>query len=296
MIDILLNFVIVKTELDTNNWRKIAKEYATHTFILDLVAILPTVVWNQPPNLQVTRLLRLFWRKDIMWYPILWLTNHFVSNSYRRNGYCFIAKLIISIIVMCHFYVCFWIYLGDKYFLNDPHDPWLIANESDFGHYSSQQIYIFAFYWICETISTVGYGNYSGGTSAEYLFSMIVEFSGLSLVSILMFSLSKIIAEEFNFEKFVEKNVFDANIWITKVEKCNKPKFLKSQLFLKILKNIETAFQYDINLIIEEFDFYQKLTPKDQNEVIDLLFGHIKSQFKTYFEGCEQGFVNDMIS
>jgi hypothetical protein len=57
-----------------------------------------------------------------------------------------------------------------------------------------------------ETITTVGYGDYSGGTKAEYLFSMIVEFFGLSLCSILMFSVTKIFADEFNFDKFIELN------------------------------------------------------------------------------------------
>lgn len=48
-------------------------------------------------------------------------------------------------------------------------------------------------------------------------------------------------------------------------------------------------------MIIEEFDFFQQLTPRDQTLVIDVLFGSFKEQFSYYFEGCERGFVNEMI-
>jgi hypothetical protein len=108
-----------------------------------------------------------------------------------------------------------------------------------------------------ETITTVGYGDYSGGTKAEYLFSMIVEFFGLSLCSILMFAVTKIFADEFTFEKFIEENFQRLDIWIKKVERCNKPRYINPSLCQKIRKNIENAFSYDFNVIIEEFDFYE---------------------------------------
>jgi hypothetical protein len=33
--------------------------------------------------------------------------------------------------------------------------------------------FIFAFYWIFEVITTVGYGDYIGATQLEYLFSIL---------------------------------------------------------------------------------------------------------------------------
>jgi hypothetical protein len=159
------------------------------------------------------------------------IIDHAVHNTYKKRGYNIICKLITSILVMCHFYVCIWIYLGDKYFLNDYNDPWLISNSGDFGEYNEREIYVFAFYWIMETITTVGYGDYSGGTKAEYIFSMIVEFSGLSLCSILMFAVDKLFQEDFHFAAYIEDKYSQLDIWITKIEKCNKPKFIRPQLF-----------------------------------------------------------------
>jgi hypothetical protein len=167
------------------------------------------------------------------------------------------------ILIMCHLYVCFWIYLGDKYLLNDLNDPWLIKNSADFGDYNEYQIYIFAFYWIMETISTVGYGDYTGGTRAEYIFSMLVEFSGLSLCSVLMFTVNNLSKKDFHFAVYIEDKYQALDLWITKIEKCNKPKYIRPQLFQRVRKNLEVAFAYDFNVIIEEFKFYQKLSPRD---------------------------------
>ena len=46
--------------------------------------------------------------------------------------------------------------------------------------------YIFAFYWIFEVITTVGYGDFTGWTSAEQLYSILVQFVGLVFFSLLM--------------------------------------------------------------------------------------------------------------
>jgi hypothetical protein len=47
-------------------------------------------------------------------------------------------------------------------------------------------VYIFALYWIFEVITTVGYGDYSGSTTQELIFSMFLEFAGLTFFSLFM--------------------------------------------------------------------------------------------------------------
>ena len=51
-------------------------------------------------------------------------------------------------------------------------------------------IYPNAFYFILTTITTVGYGDITGSTSAEYVFSMFVEFIGLTFFSLLTGTIS----------------------------------------------------------------------------------------------------------
>jgi len=67
----------------------------------------------------------------------------------------------------------------------------MLAND-DFEGYTEYQLYVFAYYWIFTAISTVGYGDYAGGTTLEYIFSIIIEFVGLCFFSLLMFAVSKV--------------------------------------------------------------------------------------------------------
>ena len=47
----------------------------------------------------------------------------------------------------------------------------------------TRKIIVFAYYWVFEVFSTVGYGDFAGGTKYEYLVSLILEFSGLLVFS-----------------------------------------------------------------------------------------------------------------
>jgi hypothetical protein len=48
-------------------------------------------------------------------------------------------------------------------------------------------------------------------------------------------------------------------------------------------------------MIIEEYEFYQKLTPRMQTELISYLFKDFRNNFKHLFDWCEEGFVNSLI-
>lgn len=54
---------------------------------------------------------------------------------------------------------------------------------------------------------------------------------------------------------------------------------------------------YDFNLVIEEFTFYQHLTPKMQTELIQSTktFREFEKSFNHFFEECERGFTNELI-
>ena len=84
-------------------------------------------------------------------------------------------------------------------------------------------IYIFAFYWIFEVITTVGYGDYYGETQAEYIFSVGLEFLGLVFFSFLMGSITSIFGTSDNFDDLIEQKLDTLDMWIKKIEKSNIP-------------------------------------------------------------------------
>ena len=98
---------------------------------------------------------------------------------------------------------------------------WVYKNDFDDKKYHTQ--YIFAFYWIFEVITTVGYGDYSGSTSEEYIFSIALEFMGLTFFSFLMGSINSIFNTSDNFDDLIEEKLDSLDMWIKKIEKSNKP-------------------------------------------------------------------------
>ena len=129
------------------------------------------------------------------------------------------------------------------------------------------------------------------------MFSIFLEFFGLSFFSYLMGSISDIFNVPDQFGDIMDEKYELLDTWLSKVEKSNKPYHLKPSLFNSTRRTIELAFLYDFNLLIEEFDFYMEITPKMQTELIQniSLFAEFEKSFSHFFEDCERGFINECI-
>jgi len=149
---------------------------------------------------------------------------------------------------------------------------------------------VFAFYWITETLTTVGYGDYTGTTREELLFTMMLEFVGLTFFSFLMGSISSMLNKKSRFEELVDERLQKLDAWIKKVERANNPKFLPTWLYKSIRQFVHDAFLYDYNMIIEEFHLYQNVPPKMQTELINTIFYEFKRGFFHFFSCTEKGF------
>ena len=102
---------------------------------------------------------------------------------------------------------------------------WIHAGGFEFDNKKDNEFsqWVFAFYWIFEVITTVGYGDYTGATSNEYLFSIALEFMGLTFFSFLMGSINGIFSMNDSFEDLIEEKLASLDMWIKKIEKSNKP-------------------------------------------------------------------------
>lgn len=143
----------------------------------------------------------------------------------------------------------------------------------------------------------MGYGDYSGATEHEYLFSIALEFLGLTFFSFLMGSINKLFNTSDSFDDLMEEKLDSLDMWIKKIEKSNKPLHIQPTLYNDMRQYIELAFKYDFNLIIEEFSFYQQLTPNMQTQLIKNIkvFRDFENSFKHLFDECERGFTNELI-
>ena len=173
---------------------------------------------------------------------------------------------------------------------DDCTQSWIFA--SGFEDKETHTIYIFAFYWIFEVITTVGYGDITGSTTGEYLFSMCVEFIGLTFFSFLTGTISVMFSGDQSFEALINARMEELDLWLLRLENCNKEEKIPNKLYHSIKEFIQDAFIYDFNLIIEEFRFYDELPASIQNQISESLFKGFKQNFNNFFLNTDIGFQN----
>ena len=99
------------------------------------------------------------------------------------------------LVFMAHLSTCLWIQIGflDQDKLPEERESWIYVNEL-YGADSDGEprtnsnfaLYVFTIYWIFTTLTTVGYGDYSGVTTTEYLVTLLFEFFGFCFNAVLI--------------------------------------------------------------------------------------------------------------
>ena len=70
---------------------------------------------------------------------------------------------------------------------------------------------------------------------------------------------------------------------------------MPADLHDSIKESFTVSFRNDYSNIAKEYDFFGKLAPKMQNELVSHLFQDVKLTFKDFFTGCESAFINQFI-
>lgn len=132
----------------------------------------------------------------------------------RALVYAFAALFQIQILL--HYLGCTWIFIGSDNFIDFEGDlvPWRLAND-DFKDMTQTQLIIYATYWVCEVITTVGYGDYAGGTTIEYLFTLFLEFLGFVIFAGFYVAVLQIVQVETSWKAYVNMLDLKALYWFS---------------------------------------------------------------------------------
>lgn len=231
--------------------------------------------------------------------PVKFVLDKFNLDQRTSERLLQMIILLMFTIIFAHLCACIWIVLGmlDADLPEEERRSWLYNPEYNLPDVQGNEriIYITSYYTVFTTITTVGYGDFVGGTSLEYAFSMVLEFFGLSFFSLVSGVTAGFFQQTKNFDSFLASKNDQIDMWIKRIEKSNPGEHLPPMLYYKITTYIREAFLFDFNLIIEEFTLYQKLTPKMQNELVEQIFTDFIVKFDNFFGPCEIGFRNEMI-
>ena len=185
-IEICLNFI--SADHTHRTFKDIALNYLKFYFWIDAIATFPNLLtMEQNESLMALKLLRIFHLMDLF-KPIRLLLEHVFMRNYitqQINNVYSLITLFTGVWLFAHFCACIWIILGTR-----DDDSWINSRMAEnydgvWADYGAYELYVVSLYWIFEVLTTVGYGDFSGSTIPEMLFSMFLEFGGLLFFSIL---------------------------------------------------------------------------------------------------------------
>lgn len=129
---------------------------------------------------------------------------------------------------------------------------------------SNLELMIFADYWVCTVVTTVGYGDYSGGTSIEYVFTFAIEFFGFVIFAALQIAILQILRIESNFGSFISNRDFEVLTWLRRIEQSATPEGnqdMPHDIYLDMKNHMYQAYRHNYDLITE-YGFYHQLPTK----------------------------------
>eukprot|EP00353_Schmidingerella_taraikaensis_P010066 CAMPEP_0185572218 /NCGR_PEP_ID=MMETSP0434-20130131/4179_1 /TAXON_ID=626734 ORGANISM="Favella taraikaensis, Strain Fe Narragansett Bay" /NCGR_SAMPLE_ID=MMETSP0434 /ASSEMBLY_ACC=CAM_ASM_000379 /LENGTH=154 /DNA_ID=CAMNT_0028188001 /DNA_START=782 /DNA_END=1246 /DNA_ORIENTATION=+ len=151
-----------------------------------------------------------------------------------------------------HVIACGWIYVGE-------HIEWGTWLKNEAFNISSQRtdattVYITSLYWVVTTLTTVGYGDIYGKTEQEFVYTMVVEFIGILVFSIIMSTVNSFLSATGDVD-IVEAKSDQVDVWLVKLDNSRMSKSLPKILYDKIKVYIQESLTHDHKKLIDGYDF-----------------------------------------
>ena len=207
-IDVVLNFFTAYTDSEENlirNHKKIIIRYLKSWFIIDFISILPLnyITKNNIKYNKLTRISRLpkLYRL-LKLTKLLRMTRMSSKGNVNKITKFFFEKLkinanierliffILTFLLLNHLCACFWFFMAKIQDLNP--DSWVVR--LGYADSSNFELYIISFYWTLTTVTTVGYGDITAGTTTERVYNLFIMSFGVLLYSFAIGSLSSIVS------------------------------------------------------------------------------------------------------
>ena len=321
-IDIVLTFFSAYTDDEENlvkNHKKIIKKYLKSWFIVDIISVLPISYFFNPQGkysglTKISKLPKLY--RLIKLTKLLRITKMSSKGNLNKVTKFFMEKLkinanverlfffVLTFLLMNHLCACFWYFMAKIEDFSP--DSWVVR----LGYIDSTnvELYIISFYWTLTTVTTVGYGDITAGTTIERIYNLFIMSFGVLLYSFAIGSLSSIVStldqksEEMNQklqilssikkEFNLEQNIYDK---VRKVIKYDLSRNQKDKMvFLQELPNklrIELS-QIMHDKVIQNFYFFRD-QPSDFFAYVAPLLKPVKFSQNDYLYKC-QDMIDEM--
>ena len=205
-IDIILTFFSAYTDSEENlvkNHRKIITRYLKGWFFIDVLSIFPFTLFIDidkknitkysilPKSYRIVKCIELLRISKINSKGnVHHVTKYFLEKLKINANIERLLFFVLLFFLMNHLCACFW-FLTAKLQDMDP-DCWVVR--LGYVDCSNIELYIISFYWTLTTVTTVGYGDISAGTTIERVYNLFIMSFGVLLYSFAIGSLSSIVS------------------------------------------------------------------------------------------------------
>ena len=170
-VDIFINYFFPPVNLVHNADIKEARsKYLKSWFIVDLFAAIPFSFIFGIPVLEILRLLK--------FARVIQFMHYLRQRAIILGDYLILAFFVFWLILLAHWLACGWIYLRG-------------FSES----IDNVTKYVTSLYWVIETLTTVGYGETTPLTNAQYIFAMIIMLVGVGTYGFIIGNVANILAK-----------------------------------------------------------------------------------------------------
>jgi hypothetical protein len=182
--------------------------------------------------------------------------------------------------IVCHCIACLWFYIPNQ--LSTPNElTWL---GEGWENYSISDNYMRSLYWTAVTFSSVGYGDITGKTTQEYIYSMFVEFLGIMCFAYFMGSLTSLISAYQSKQEKTMSRENELTQWLIFVEDHVDDKETQIALNGKISSYFHHKWACDPTSISGFEDYFMMLPPELSYELSSHLFGHRLLIFESFLQ------------
>jgi voltage-gated potassium channel len=259
-IDIFVNYFSPTVNITQHhNITEARRKYLRTWFIIDLFAAIPFTFIFAIPALEIFRLLKLA--------RVIQFMRYLRHRVFIIGDYIVLGIFVFWLILLAHWLACGWIYLRG------------FAENTD-----NVTKYISSLYWVIETLTTVGYGETTPLTNAQYIFAMLIMLIGVGTYGFIIGNVANILSKSNPARTQFFNNLEQLKIFVSY---RNIPGHLQ--------KRVSDYFNYiwKKRLGFDESVFLSSLPQGLQNEVSVHLKREILQKIPL-FKGVSDGFLKEV--
>lgn len=289
-IEICLHFFIsyydTKNKFYVTDLKKICIHYLKGQFIVRLFYVLPFYLLY--PRLEIFRLIKLYQ------YPTLnnkikkfttWLLSFIIKNITICSQIVRVFTFFLSICYITHICACIYCYLGLTF-----DDSWIYEHSDLLDSSSILDIYVSAYYFLTETLSSTGYGDLTPNNYVEILFIMFCQIITCGLYAYLLSNILEILINKDNSDSYKYRaNQLNLENWIIyymkKLPASSKNDNLhRHKIWGETKKYFELYYSPTKNLDwVKDKNFIEQMKPSHRNKLLMTAFGPIMNKFFSFF-------------